>query len=53
MQNKNKTQSQPQLYLKKNITFIHLLVSIHTESSSGLRTKPLKRAFHQARCAVL
>ena len=39
---KMKHFSQTPLYFKKNITFKLLHVSIHAESSSGLRTKPLK-----------
>ena len=41
LQNKNKTHSETQLYFKKNVTFIKLHISSHTESSSGLCTKPV------------
>jgi hypothetical protein len=42
MQHKNKMHSQTQPRSQKNITFVQLHVSIHTESSSGLHTKLLK-----------
>jgi hypothetical protein len=41
-QMKMKHYSQTPFYFKKNITFKWLHVSIHAESLSGLRTKPLK-----------
>ena len=47
LQNKNKTRSQTQLYLKKNITFIKLHISSHNKSSSGLCTKPVLKGFVQ------
>jgi len=38
--NKKTKHTVQQLYFKKNTTFIQLHVSSHTESSSGLNTKP-------------